>query len=87
MPRSISSSNPRSCLSCVIKNQQTLCSTGILENKRWSFFQLRSAILPVSWEQRYLLVKVFELLATLMFGVAHFHRFLHGRCHSLYHWL
>lgn len=50
----------------VIKDRMTLYSTSIFNKQKWKHIELRSAIIPTKWDDIYLWVKLFELLATLM---------------------
>lgn len=48
-----------------IKGTITLLKTTIHNEHSWEVMELRSAQIPVNWENRYEFMKVFELLSTL----------------------
>lgn len=43
----------------------TLINTSLCNSTKWQVIELRSAIIPVTWDSRTSMMSVFELLATL----------------------
>lgn len=48
-----------------IRNQLTLTKTSLHDPNKWQFVELRSATVPVTWDERANIVPVFKLLATI----------------------